>query len=473
MTVRRRTMLLGAGAAVLAGCKRNKDPIVPEVWDEAPVPARAEALSKLAPPWPAPARGVLDSGLLTYWLTEPNAGTVHVRLMFPDHDGMPHTAIATRTVLATLRNEVQRRTGRTAVRVETAHRPGRLELSLHGTPRALPRMLSALGLALKPRGVSTRFDRRIVQARERVVRSSGAPSAMHIATSSTIAALLDVPLDTQRVDPALAKNTSAQTLREVWSSVLDPRRSCLVVHANTEPEPAWLDALGPWQGEGRRESLDDSVARLRWTIPQAENPQQIFTDGGAPLRLTAEAVSGSARMVVGRRVDTKTPQLRAMARLAQRIAGESLDLKLTLAGPQGLFIASTSVTDQNAEARVQSLIEKLAGFGQARQPQQRLFQAAQLWLGARVVQASLNGEDWTQLWSEAMDLADDDAAIPQALAVDASHLLAIESEPLTAWMRSTLDPRLGTPGWQWSLAGASEKMERQLSRVAPTVRVEA
>ena len=88
--------------------------------------------------------------------------------------------------------------------------------------------------------------------------------------------------------------------------------------------------------------------------------------------------------------------------------------------------------------------------------------------GARVVQASLDGEDWTALWSDSMDLATAESDIPRALAADAAAMLAIEPDPLAKWISSNLDPRLGNTSWAWALSGASDDMQRALSRMAKT-----
>jgi hypothetical protein len=105
-----------------------------------------------------------------------------------------------------------------------------------------------------------------------------------------------------------------------------------------------------------------------------------------------------------------------------------------------------------------------------RQPRQRLYQAAQLWLGARVVQASLDGEDWTALWSDAMDLAGRDEEIVGALARDAGSMLEPDPGALQAWLRRWLDPRSGEPGWRWVVAGASSQDLQRLTRITPVTK---
>lgn len=471
MSSTRRTWMLGAGAAMLTACKRKEDPVVPEIWDEAPVPERAEALGRLAPPWPAPARGTLESGLLTYWLHDPGATTAHLRLFFPDHDGAPLPALATRSVATALQQSVQRGMGRIGGRVRQTRRVGRLELELSGPAQALPRMAAALA---RPLARSTKVERArpatLLRARTRVARDGEARTALDVATASTVAALLGVSMDSQRIDASRASTLDADALLDTWNRVLDPRRCVLVVHAPQTPDdmPGALSGFEAWTGAGRRERAEGSLARLRWTPPQAEGAAHLLVDGGAALQLPSEKVTNGASVVMGCRLQTPDQATRATARLAQRLLAESYDARLALCGPDAVFTINSPVSERSVEKRARALAEGLAAAGTERMPTQRLFTAAQLWLGARVVQASLDGEDWTALWSESMDLADTEADIPRALAADAAAMLSVQPKALTAWVHTQLDPKTGAAPWAWSLAGATDRMRRTVSRFAST-----
>jgi hypothetical protein len=114
-------------------------------------------------------------------------------------------------------------------------------------------------------------------------------------------------------------------------------------------------------------------------------------------------------------------------------------------------------------------VDDLSRSAKARHPSQRLFQAAELWLGARIVQASLSGEDWTALFAESIDLADRDAEISEALARDAATMLEPDPEALRTWMERWLHPRAGEPGWRWVAAGVDRRLERRLERIVPIV----
>ncbi len=192
---------------------------------------------------------------------------------------------------------------------------------------------------------------------------------------------------------------------------------------------------------------------------------RLMGKSSAPLRIV-RGDPGRARIALGRLLETKDAKTRASARLAQRIAQEQLDARLTLAGTHGLFGVTASLSSRRADQEVQRVVETLGELGTTRQPQQRLFQAARLWLGARVVQASLQGEDWTALFSEALDLSDRDASIPGALAADARAMLAVTAQELQTWVGTWLNPRSGQGGWAWVVSGADEVLLRRLSRVA-------
>jgi hypothetical protein len=189
-------------------------------------------------------------------------------------------------------------------------------------------------------------------------------------------------------------------------------------------------------------------------------------EASAPLTFVEAKARGGPVLVMGRKIPTPKLSDRSLARLAQRLAQEELDIRLTVSGEVSLLVVVVPLTGRQADETAQKTVESLSQLAAARQPRQRLFQAAQLWLGARVVQASLDGEDWTSLWSESIDLASEDGGIGAALAHDAETMLSVDPDELTQWQQQWLDPRSGKPGWTWVVAGADDKMQRQLSRLA-------
>ncbi len=468
----RRRFLSTLAAATLVGCKRQRDPTVPEVWDDAPVAGRAEALAKLAPPWPAPARAVIGNELLTFWLAEKDSPAMHVRLMFPTAKPKPLSAIAVASAAEYLRFELGRRLASAGVGVDVQHRPGRVEIGLHGRDEVVAQALKVVGWALGRGDASTS----LLGARQRLVGRKAVPTPEELATAVLGARLLGVPVHSQHVDPQRIETVDRDALVDAWETMTDPRRSVMVVHAGTEPGAA-ADALAQladaWEGKGRAQSVETSIGRLRPAVKPTAGNKLLLVEGSAPFVASADRGQGGASLVLGRVIPTADAGVRARARLGQRVLQEQIDARVSISGPHAVFAVHVALPGGDPDKRARAAVEDLAELAGTRHPQQRLFAAAQLWLGARVVQASLDGEDWTALWSESIDLADSDADVPRALAVDATAMLELDAEAMHAWQQQWLDPRRGTPGWQWVVAGADAELLRRLSRLAPIEHVSA
>jgi hypothetical protein len=463
----RRTFIrLTAAGLAAAGCKKQRDAEVPQVWDDAPVPGQAEALAKLAPPWPAPARAVIGSGLLTFWLEEKASPAMHVRLMFPKAKPNSLAAPVVASAAEYLRFEIRRRLGRAGVEVDVEHRPGRVEIGLHGPDAALKPALRWSGWALSRRDPSGG----LLAARQRLLKQTTKPTSEEVATAVLASRLLGLPPSSQFVDAAQVESVGRDALLEGFAGLTDPRRCVMVVHAGTAPADA-ADELSrladTWEGKGRLRTPESILGRVRPKLTVHASTKNLMTDASAPLIVPGGPSSTGASLVLGRVIPTPDARERAIVRLAQRLMQEELDARLTMAGPHALLAVHVPLSGDEADERTKQAIAAMAELARTRHPQQRLFQAAQLWLGARVVQASLDGEDWTALWSESMDLAMKDGDIPRAMAVDATAMLAVQAEQLQAWQKKWFDPRAGAPGWQWVVAGADDTMLRRLSRLAP------
>jgi hypothetical protein len=255
-----------------------------------------------------------------------------------------------------------------------------------------------------------------------------------------------------------------------WQALVDPRRAVLVVHSGapaSEHRPALRQLAERWRGKGRRAVPPSAVARLRAPLPKAAKAGgRLLAEPVTPLQVLAGPVGGAV-LVLGRVLPTPTAQDRSLARLAQRLLQEELDVRLVIRGDMAVFVLRVPISGGSAEASASQAIDALSTMIGERQPRQRLYQAAQLWLGARVVQASLDGEDWTSLLSEAMDLSVRDEEVVGALARDAGSMLEPDPEALQVWMRRWLDPRSGEPGWRWVVAGATDRDLRRLERITP------
>jgi hypothetical protein len=459
--IARRSLLFGV-ATMLAACKRNRAPKLAEVWDEEPVPEQAEAIGALAPPWPPPVRGQLDNGLLSFWLHEQGTPAMHVRLLVPTSVGDdPPPPVAIAAIAEHIRSEWQRRTNKQGVVVRLEHGADRFELVASGQAEALEGTLVALGSLLAaraPAGLET--------ARERIEHDAVTRTTAELATAATLVSLLDTD---EGLDREGARATTRARLLELWPTLTDPRNAVLIVHAGFDAEqakPELRRLATSWRGAGRRELHDQACARLhRERAPESTATRLLSAPVTAVRRVRGDA-RGPGVLALGRTLALARPRDRALARLAQRIAQEELDVSLTIAGELGVLIVRTSITRGAPDRDLQRAVEQVAAWAQVRQPRQRLFQAAQLWLGARVIEASLGGEDWTALFSKSLDLSLRDGEIAGALARDAQTMLALGPEELHAWTKKWLDPRVGQPGWAWSAAGVDDETAAKIARVA-------
>ena len=447
-------VLLPTGAFGLAGgCKRQRAPKVAEVWDDDPTPERAEAIANLSPPWPAPIRAVLDDGLLAYWLEEAGSPAVHIRLLLPTTSAdRPASAETVAVTEEYLRQLLERRLAGAGMGVSIDHAPGRVELSLHGrgeqTALALRWLGWALGHAEPAEG--------LLHARDRVAGRIGVPTSRDVATAMLTAGLLGLPADSERVDPTRLRALSREHLVEGFRMLTDPRAAVLVVHTGGLVEEARVDLrhlADAWRARGRRRVRATSTARLRAAAPPRRTGR-LLADPPSPLQVSSAPTQGGPVLVLGRVIPTPTSAERALARLAQRVIQEEVDARISIAGDHAVFVVEVPLSAVDPDCSAQQAIDALGELAAIRHQRQRLFQAAQLWLGARVVQASLDGEDWTGLWSQAIDLADDEADVGGALARDAQAMLDADPEALQAWQKRWLDPRRGEAGWAWTVAGA-------------------
>lgn len=459
---RRRAVLIGLGAATLAACKRKSAPTLAEVWDEEPVVERAEAIGALAPPWPAPQRGQLDNGLILFGLHEPGGVGMRVRLLMPTStsaESPPGEAVAIAAEHA--RFDWQRRLQRFGVTIAVEPGPHRVELVATGTDAHLPTTLAALRATL-----SSSTPAGLDGARERLLDNPAARPTLEVAASATVHSLFGID---EAVDPKRLAAIPRAEIVEYWQRLVDPRRCVLLVHTSVSAEAlkAELRRLTEgWRGVDGASSqpmLPQATARLRRATPPAPGRTRLLADPATPM-VFAPGGNGPATLVFGRTIPLSGPEDRAMARLAQRVAQEEFDASLAICGDVATFLVATNIGRSDADRDVQRAVGDLATFAVTRQPRQRLFGAIQLWLGARVVEASLAGEDWTRLFAQAIDLADTDAAIAGALAGDAKRQLAIAPDTLEAWTRKWLQPRTGEPGWAWAIAGADPGTVKRLER---------
>jgi hypothetical protein len=249
----------------------------------------------------------------------------------------------------------------------------------------------------------------------------------------------------------------------------------MIVHAGVaavDLRDALREFSEGFRGLGRRRLERSAVARIHARAEhEPRRPRRLLGDDGAPLRaLGTPRPSERPALVLGRVIPTTTAYSRSMARLAQRVLQEEHDARLTVFGDIALFAVEVPIGRRDPAGATSRAIASLGSLARTRHQTQRLFQAARLWLGARMVWASMSGEDWTALVSESIDLCRTDAEIAAALSRDARTMLAAEPDALMAWQKRWLDPRKGEPGWDWVVVGADKPTLAALERLTPVVR---
>jgi hypothetical protein len=450
----------------LGGCKRQTTPEVEGVWDDQPTTGQTEAIANLAPAWPTPTRAMLDNGLLTFWLHEEEAVAFHARLLFPTSRGKssPLSAEQVAVVVEMLREGLERRLARYDVTVEVTHGPGRVEIATHGRDEQALLIVRGIGSALSLRDPASTLE----AARDRLTKEVGVPQADEVAVTSLASHLLGLDTSSERIEPEALARLDRRALMRGWETLTDPRDAVLVVHSGLAAAEARVDVgrlSQRWTASGRKKVERSAIARLRQGGAVPGTSTRLLADPPAPIRLVD--APGPAVMFLGRVIPTQDPTARSLARLGQRLLQEDLDARLSIAGNHALFIVRVPLLERSPDRSAEEAVAALHELASARHQRQRLFQTAQLWLGARVVQASLDGEDWTALWSESIDLADRDEDIALALGRDAHTLLESDPDMLKDWVTKWLDPRIGEPGWAWVVAGGDGRLERKLSRIAP------
>ena len=461
-----------AGVALLGslagGCRCGDETLAPVIFDQEEH-TDIDANSVLAPPWQLPVVSQLDNGAVLHWLQEPRSPAFHVRLLLPTAvDADKLNAAATAAVLEAL----SLRLGSRIRRIPDAHtdlrsRPGRVEIALHGRDSDAERLLEVLARTLADTGSS----KLLATAQGKVLarhREAG-PSAL--STAALVAKLLDHPLAHEYAAKQDLVDLSKKSLERGWSLLTNPRDALVVVHSGRDPEDEemaaalaelgerWKAPLGFGSGKGA------VTARLREAPPKKGSGAFLLTEtDAAPLTYFEGKPEKGNRAVVmiGRLIPTPTIEARALARMSQRLMQEEFDVRLLVAGPVSLLAIKVRVSAKDPVLSLQRIIARMQEIAAVAPPRSRLTQATQLWLGARVVEASLAGEDWTSLWSDSIDLASEDREIFVALARDAQTMLSLEPATVQDFMLEWFNPQGGEPGWVWTAAGVDQNFATKL-----------
>lgn len=493
----RRLALVALAALLSSGtaCKR-KDTHKVEIFDEAPPPALTEALGALAPPWPAPDRVELGSGLLVHWLREADAPAAHLRLVFPTAGLAPELQGAPALLAArAVALELDALAAKLPLRVELTPRIGRLEVAIHATTAELPAVLAALGDTF----AASNLDAPLARARKQALVELRPPDSEAVALAALTHSLVGTSTAAELLDAAAVTAAPDAALQDAWKALTDPRRALLIVHAGdplAAHEEALSDLGGRWRQRvqlvagGGASAPPQALVRLRGDAPPVKVPANHLKKAPvAPLTRLDPPPRGRSVLVLARAIPTPTARDRSLARLAQRHFQAELDLRLSVSGPfalatihiplvaagrgkaptdpleqvEGSEPPESAAANDPLSLRVRRELTVIRDYLRERLLAQDLFADAQLWLGARMVAASLAGEDWTALWSEALDLSGADGEIAAALARDAEAMLAASPDDVAAFTKRWLDLEQSEPGWAWVLVGPEADLKGLLA----------
>jgi hypothetical protein len=425
--------------------------------------------SVLAPPWEPPLVAQLDNGAVLHWLREPDSPAFHVRLLLPTAvDADKLSAAATTAALEAIELRLSARLRRIFdARLELRSRPGRVEIAIHGRDADAEALLAALANTLADAGNPKLLA--VAQGKVLARHREAGPSAL--ASASLASALLGHPLAHEYASKQDLVDLSKNKLEKAWSWLTDPRDAVLLVHSsrspNEDPMREAVARLGTrWKAPiGFGSGKPGVTARLRAPEPKRiadtfllteQAPASLLVHAGTPER------GNRAVVMIGRVIPTPTIESRTLARLCQRLMQQEADVRLLVAGPISVLAIKVRVSSSDPIASLQRIIDRMQAFSATPQPRARIEQAANLWLGARVVEASLAGEDWTSLWSESIDLASDDRQIFVALARDAQGMLELEPEQVQEFMAEWFNPQAGQAGWMWVAAGVDDNFRAKL-----------
>jgi hypothetical protein len=466
--VKRWLLAFAVAGGLSGGCRCNDETLAPVVFDDGSDRAPIDPNLVLAPPWQPPQIAQLDNGALLHWLREPSNPAFHVRVLLPTSiDADKLSAAATATAIEAIELRLAPRLRRIAdATVDIRSRPGRIEIALHGRDADAEALLEVLAETLADAG----DPKLLAVAQGKVLARHRKADASTLAAAGLVAELLGHPIEHEYAAKQDLVDLHKIRLERAWSLLVDPRDALIVVHSGRDRQEETMAAaiarLGTrWKG-GIGLGKPVVTVRLREEPPKKLPTTYLLTaENAAPMRVFAGEPERGGRAVVmlGRLIPTATLEERSLARISQRLMQEELDARLLIAGPVSLLAIRVRVSASDPIGSLKRIIERMQAFGAEAQPRNRIDQAANLWLGARVVEASLAGEDWTSLWSESIDLAGSDREIFVALARDAQTLLELEPEQVREYMAKWFDPQAGEPGWVMVGAGIDDAFRAKLA----------
>lgn len=457
-----------AGLVAASAC-RPKDTMKPVDFESLDPNSKAASDTKQAPNWGDVRPTRLPSKASIMVLDEPGTGLINLRLLAATD---PAQRAASTMVLAyaardALRERVELVRGQ--VRIEFG--ADRLELVVSGNAANSQELLDALNGAFE----QVPSARQLATTRGRLLGELPRPDTMAFAVAGATSAVLERPLHTQLVSADGLLRLTPEELRTAWERTFSPDRTLLMVHTDISRaniDPALSDFAKTWPRKVAFANLFRGLSELIDVFhqpPRRERDRRArpsMNKGPAPI-VRAEppngALKGRPTLVIARMIPLPTMEARALARLTQRTLQSTVDARLSIEGTQGVWLYRVSMDPTEPAESLTSELARLQD--QVRRSPQRweLEQAANLWLGARVVGASLRHEDWTAMASEALSLSETDEEIALSLSRDAIAMNETTPEALHEFALTYLLPTRDDQAWRWFVSGVDDQALREMN----------
>lgn len=450
----------------LSAC-RNKETMAPIVLGGNPGQTEFDGDEQFGPTWRKSAITLLPNQTQLVWLAERDRQRMDIRLMIPlpGPQEQEISAAALEIVLSVLEKQLRFRAHTAQLRFSRNDRPGRTEFAFHGRVDQLRHALFLIG-----HGFSATANKSLLSESQGEFVAAWVDNPVDHATRDQIATLLDIkPASLYASSRDLAALTP-KTMAQAWKALTNPARCTLVVHSHvpTQEDQRSLSALAQrWSRSKKTETKAiDALFTPSKPLPKLPHAQQSLRQ--TPIESVPSPLlspTGRVTWLVSRRFKVPDTQSRAFARLAQRLLQHQFDVRLVIHNQSALWQLRKDLSPEPklaAEEMRRYLGDLDRALHEGLVPS-RARQAARTWLGARLVQNSLQGEDWTALWSQALDLSSKPSEIHSALQENGTAMMQAEIKAFEQWMQAHIDPSLARGPWLSELIFASPETVQALN----------
>jgi hypothetical protein len=464
---------------------RKKETFSPVILDESG--ANLDQTGKVAGvTWPPILQTEAANRVWLEWLSEPAATSFHLRILLataPHRSEIQAAAVA--CLALALDARLKQRALRRNITTEVLHRPDRIELALHGPADDLDTALN-----LVARILAEKKPLRLLQSAKGRLAADLVDDPLRDQLAQDQAAALGLAREQIAFNRATLTSLDDRELEEAYAKLTEPANAWMIVHAPSKPEQhlvALRQATATWKSRTLfNRSSGDAYTRFRPALvaPKKESVRLIDAPWNFVDTLHDERVTLIATTLVPL-ADAKSA---AALTLLQRLLQEQLDVRLTRSSDRALLTWRLDLPNQS-ESASEAFKEAMSTFAQLTHSEvdpAHIRQSATLWLGARMVAASLSDDDWTQLWSESFDLVIAPQTLlsskarptSEQLARMQAHALALEtsviesttSAQLKAVAQTFVDPWQAKAAWTWTFVGGSPKVRSALNKVRSAMR---